>query len=91
MSLFPSHGAAFFEPLPNTSRPRRLPISRRRTIREVPQEKWCPKCEVTHVAAAFRPDERYQDGLFCWCRGCERRYGIERRTKARAAADEALR
>lgn len=43
--------------------------------------KVCTKCNTAKELTEFRPQKRYSQGVYCWCRDCERIYGNKRYAK----------
>lgn len=56
------------------------------TVREIPATKRCRRCNREQPAAQFSPFVKNKDGLFSYCKGCEK----ERRAAAYPLRSEAV-
>ncbi|QTD90828.1 hypothetical protein [Burkholderia anthina] len=51
-------------------------------------EKVCTRCQIAKPVSEFSPCKRYRDGLFCYCKACNRARIAERRAVDPARAKE---
>lgn len=55
------------------------------STKEIPSEKYCPRCETTKTSCQFASSKVTNDGLFSYCKSCRTIYDANMRKKNKAS------